>query len=256
MGQPVTRRLEEFAAEVVELAATDASQGWLAAVHGAAKHALRDSAPDGLIAYGPGAGTLIDGRVDGRWPAVVGAADAEWLLLPVEAGLVLLRRDQACVESCSRTGGLDGAAMADVTAAEVCARDVHVIVDGGTDLLGLGAAAAVVGSADGVWRRHIDALSARLAITYGGDDVTDDAAAEIARAASEIDAARLQLAASGANVRGCTQAVARARRAVDGLLASSRHALDASDPVTAAWRDVHTGYRIAIDVLQRSDRRR
>jgi 3-hydroxy-9,10-secoandrosta-1,3,5(10)-triene-9,17-dione monooxygenase len=33
------------------------------------------------------------------------------------------------------------------------------------------------------------------------------------------------------------------------LLASSRHALDASDPVTNRWRDVYAGYRLAVRII-------
>jgi hypothetical protein len=54
------------------------------------------------------------------------------------------------------------------------------------------------------------------------------------------------------------QSVARARGAADRLLASGRHALDASDPVTDLWRDVHAGCRLAVGILdgfrQQSDR--
>jgi 3-hydroxy-9,10-secoandrosta-1,3,5(10)-triene-9,17-dione monooxygenase len=45
------------------------------------------------------------------------------------------------------------------------------------------------------------------------------------------------------------RSVARARDAADRLLASSRHALDASDPVTNRWRDVHPGCRLAARIL-------
>lgn len=117
----------------------------------------------------------------------------------------------------------------------------------------LAAAAAVVESADAMWRRHVDQLRTRLAITYGGDEVTDEAAVQVSRAASDIDAARIQISAPAATARDCVQAVTRARRAADRLLASSRRSLDASDPVTEIWRDVHAGYRRAVGVLQPSD---
>ena len=34
--------------------------------------------------------------------------------------------------------------------------------------------------------------------------------------------------------------------AADRLIANSRHGLNASDPVTALWRDVHAGCRLAV----------
>ncbi len=113
----------------------------------------------------------------------------------------------------------------------------------------------MVGSADGVWRKHVDQVRARLDVSYGGDEVTDEAAAEVARAASDIDAAKLQLtgaldpAAPETATWAFAQAVARARGAADRLLASSRHALDASDPVSDLWRDVHAGCRLAVRIL-------
>jgi 3-hydroxy-9,10-secoandrosta-1,3,5(10)-triene-9,17-dione monooxygenase len=110
-----------------------------------------------------------------------------------------------------------------------------------------------VGSADGVWRRHVDQERARLATSYGGDEVTNEAAAQMAWAASDIDAAKLQVTASldmsedyPAGRQGYQQAIARARGAADRLLANSRHALDATDPVTRLWRDVHAGCRMAV----------
>lgn len=115
-----------------------------------------------------------------------------------------------------------------------------------------GAAAAVVGSADGVWRKHVDQVRARLDISYGGDEVTDEAAAQVARAASDIDAAKLQITDSldpGTTAWALAQSVTRARSATDRLLASSKHALNSSDPVTHRWRDVHAGCRLALPII-------
>jgi len=112
------------------------------------------------------------------------------------------------------------------------------------------AASVVVGSALGGWRRHVEQVHARLAISYGGDEITDEAAAQIARTASDLDASRLQISTAGlSGMAPYAQAIARARAAADRLMASSRHALDASDPVTAAWRDVHAGCRLAAALM-------
>jgi 3-hydroxy-9,10-secoandrosta-1,3,5(10)-triene-9,17-dione monooxygenase len=112
-----------------------------------------------------------------------------------------------------------------------------------------------VGTADGLWRIHVDQVRARLATSYGGDEVTNDAAAQVARAASDIDAAKLQIGSSlplvddvAAALWAHRQAVARARDAADRLLGSSRHALDASDPAARMWKDVHAGFRLAAAV--------
>ncbi len=151
----------------------------------------------------------------------------------------------------SRTAGVGEVIVDDL------AVDDGRVFTGDTGLIaGAGAAAAVVGSADGVWRKHVDQVRARLDFSYGGDEVTDEAAAEVARAASDIDAAKLQITGSVDPATtpeiatwAFAQSVARARGAADRLLASSRHALDASDPVTNLWRDVHAGCRLAVRIL-------
>lgn len=77
-----------------------------------------------------------------------------------------------------------------------------------------------------------------------------------ARAASDIDASALQIIAAldgAAELSGWAyrQAVARAHGAADRLLANSRHALDAADPVSLRWRDVQAGRRLADAVITR-----
>ena len=102
---------------------------------------------------------------------------------------------------------------------------------------------------------HVNQVRERLAATFGGEEVTDRSTVQVARAACDIDAAKLQIAASilrdnwdADSLRAATwaqrQAASRARDAADQLLGSSRrHALDASDPVTRYWQDVHAGFR-------------
>lgn len=123
----------------------------------------------------------------------------------------------------------------------------------GAHLRAAGAAAAVVGSADSLWRGHVDNLRAQLAASFGGDEMTDAVAAQVAWAASDIDAATLQITEPTddlhTRVWACRQAVARARSAADRLLEHSRCALDASDPVTHRWRDVDAGSRLAVRLL-------
>jgi 3-hydroxy-9,10-secoandrosta-1,3,5(10)-triene-9,17-dione monooxygenase len=100
-------------------------------------------------------------------------------------------------------------------------------------------------------------VRARLATSSGGDEVSDAAAAQVAWAASDIDAARVQVTSpleAADDLAAATwvhrQAVARARDAADRLLANSRHALDASDPVTLGWQDVQAGCRLAAHLVE------
>lgn len=262
---------DEFVLAVCELAALDGSLGWLAAVHNAAAHEVArlphaadevwNANPDALVATGHrGSGELIGGRLTGRWASVVGAEQADWLLLPTDhLRRVLMPRSQVRIEPAEHVTGLHAAGVGDVIADNVGVDDGHVFtfdLDTAT-ITAAGAAAAVVGSADGVWRNHVDQVRARLDISYGGDDVTDEAAAQVARAASDIDAARQQVMASLDRVSEAgetstwafEQSIARARAAADRLFASSRHALNSSDPVTQRWRDVHAGCRLAAPII-------
>ncbi len=90
---------DQFVELVCELAALDASLGWLAAAFNAgasevstlpqgAADAVWGDAPNMLIANTfQGAGELgRDLRLTGRWGSVVGAEYADWLLLPAGNG--------------------------------------------------------------------------------------------------------------------------------------------------------------------------
>lgn len=265
----LAKRTDEFIAEICELAALDGSLGWLAAISNAAADEVAGlpayaadivwrSQPEALIASSfRGAGRLARGSLTGRWESVVGAEYADWLLLSADDGSesrVLVPRAAVRVEPAVDHPGLDAAGVCDVAVSDLTVDDDHVFrgPSVGTAVAEAAAAAAVVGSADGVWRRHVGQVRARLATSYGGDDVTDPACAHIARAASDIDAAKLQILTAihrsdDPTARGWhRQAVARARAAADRLLASSRHALDASDPVSRLWRDVQAGCRLAV----------
>lgn len=248
---------DEFIGAVGEIAATDGSLGWLAASYGVAALALAPAAADevwgtrsdALVTMGHrGSAQTAAGRLSGRWGPVVGAERADWFLLAHDGTYALIPRSRVDVDLYARPAALAGAGIGDVTVADFGLDDRHTadrVVAAAT------AASVVVGSALSGWRRHVDQVRARLAISYGGDEITDEAAAQIARAASDLDASRLQIATAGFSgaTAPYTQAIARARRAADRLMASSRHALDASDPVTAAWREVHAGCRLAAAVM-------
>lgn len=122
---------------------------------------------------------------------------------------------------------------------------------------GADAAGAVVAAAERLRRAYVEQVRERLAASHGGAELGDQlvCAQQVARAACDIDAARLQISASlGAGraqaLRAQRQAVSRARDVADQLLASSRrHALDVSDPVTGCWCDVHAGCRRVFGLL-------
>jgi 3-hydroxy-9,10-secoandrosta-1,3,5(10)-triene-9,17-dione monooxygenase len=251
--------VHEFLAAIGEIAASDGSLGWLAAGYGVAALTLSPMAADEVWATRPdalvtiahrGSAQVAEGRLTGCWGSVVGAEHADWLLLDCNGTLVLVPRSHVDVAVHAQPAPLAGAGIGDVTVVDLAVDDSHT---GARNRVVAAAAAAsvVVGSALGGWRRHVGQVRARLAISYGGDEITDEAAAQIARTASDLDASRLQIAAAGfsAGTTPYAQAIGRARTAADHLMASSRHALDASDPVTAAWRDVHAGCRLAAAVM-------
>ncbi|QVI27380.1 hypothetical protein MN2019_24835 [Mycolicibacterium neoaurum] len=249
---------DQFLCTVLELGIENASHGWLSAAYGVGAHALPSTEfdgvwsgqPDARVTVGFGGSALITGnRLSGRWPSVVGALEADWFLLGAEDYCVLLPAAAVRVCRTEHDGGLPTSGLADVDVTDVDMTSAQMFphrAAANAVLATAVAAAAVIGSALGGWQRHVDALRAQLAISHGGDVLTDQAAAQIARTASDLDASRLQITTGGLGHRApYDQAMARARAAMDQLLASSRHALDVSDPVTTAWRDVHAGCRLA-----------
>ncbi|MDZ4232197.1 MAG: hypothetical protein U1C73_00205 [Dietzia sp.] len=264
------RNAEQFASEVYDLAIADASLAWLAAVFNTSAHdvatlqddGLWEGRPNALITTGHhGEGALVDGRLTGRWRLVVGAEYAEWFLLSVDIGSacrVLIPRDGARIEPIGEHFGLGAAGICDVAVSELTVEPRRVLRGARPSMVvaAASAAAAVVGSADGLWRAHVEQARARLAASHGGDETTDVAAAQLGWSASDIDAAKLQITtvvAAPGNPEDVAwasqQAVARARSAADRLLDHSRHALNASDPVTRRWQDVHAGCRLAVRLM-------
>ena len=249
---------DKFIGAVGDIAATDGSLGWLAGSYGVAAVALSPEAvdrvwgtrPDALVAIAHHGSAMVKrGRLTGRWGSVVGAERADWFLLSCDGRLLLVPRTHVDVDAHLRPADLSGAGIGDVTVSDFAIDDRDTAVADPV-MAAATAASVVVGSALGGWRRHVEQVRARLAISYGGDEITDEAAAQIARTASDLDASRLQISTAGlSGMAPYAQAIARARAAADRLMASSRHALDASDPVTAAWRDAHAGCRLAAALM-------
>ncbi|WP_441960823.1 hypothetical protein [Mycolicibacterium houstonense] len=278
----------EFVSQVADLAERDGSAGWLAAaVNAAAYRVARLGEAAAERVWGTDAGALITAcsdrsgdltrrgghlRLTGRWESVTGAAFADWFLLSAlddgSARCVLVPRDAVRVDQHVGRQGLADAGIGDVTVTDTVVDELAVFTRDDdnacgtaefdslqTDVVtGAAQAAAVIGAASGVWRAHVGQVRRRLATSYGSEDAAELTASAVlvARAASDIDAARLQLtgslgAAAPEAAAAHRQAVARARNAADQLLGSgSRHALDTTDPVARLWLDVLAGYRLTI----------
>jgi 3-hydroxy-9,10-secoandrosta-1,3,5(10)-triene-9,17-dione monooxygenase len=279
----------EFVAAVADLAERNGSTGWLAAAVNAAAHAVAGLGDAAERVWGADTGALVTAcgdpagrlarrggklRLTGRWESVTGAEFADWLLLSAQDGdsvvCVLVPRDVAQVDRHAGRRGLDAAGIGDVTVTDAAVDKNAVFVHTDDDpcapgesgrlrlpaqvVAGAGQAAAVVGAACGVWRAHVGQVRRRLATSYGSEDTNEltSSAVLVAKAESDIDAARLQLVTSldgtaPSAAAAQRQAVTRARNAADQLLGSgSRHALDATDPVARLWLDVLAGYRLAI----------
>lgn len=268
----------EFVAAVAAAAAQDGSAGWRCAMANAAAYwagALsdhagtdiwgRDAAARVAIGRGPG-GRLEWGRLTGQWCDVAGADVADWLLLAVdEDRLVLVPRADITAVVPTEIAGLPEAGLAELTVTALPVVEERVFPardDGAAVITGAAAASAVAGAADGLWRVHVAQVQEKLAASYGSAEAADLTVStrQAARAAADIDAAALQIIASLTQdpptaARAQRQAAVRAREAADRVLGSSRgHALDSSDPVARLWRDVQTGCRLALRLLDDLDR--
>ncbi|UVO12478.1 hypothetical protein NM962_21985 [Mycobacterium sp. SVM_VP21] len=276
---------EEFLVAVSELAALDASLGWLTAMFNAAAHevgslpgAVADEVwgGDSTALIAPGycsEGRLVlagaESQLTGCWHAVGGADFADWLLLTADGDdgryRVLLPRAQVNAEPVRNPSGLLGIDICDVKVSDVAVPARRIFPSSASALPGAGAAATVIGAADGVWHRHVGEIRQRLSASYGSEEVMDrpSSTAHVGRAACDIDAARLQLSATlpadggsadAEMVRTAAtaqlQAAARARDAADDLLASSRrHALASSDPVSRLWQGTHACFGLTARLL-------
>ena len=131
-----------FVAAVSELAALDASLGWMTAMFNAAAYEVSglerivadevwSADPHALIAtsYRVDGGVLRDGRLTGRWESVVGAEHADWLLLSAGndvAHRVLVPRSAVSICPVSSPTGPSAAGTCDVTVSEVAIDERHV----------------------------------------------------------------------------------------------------------------------------------
>ncbi|MEO8693990.1 MAG: 3-hydroxy-9,10-secoandrosta-1,3,5(10)-triene-9,17-dione monooxygenase oxygenase subunit [Acidimicrobiales bacterium] len=255
--------------------------------------------PDTLVSssYAPtGRVDAVDGgyRVTGRWNFSSGCDHAQWVFLggavldaagkPIDFGTVLVPRNDFVIDDVWDTVGLRGTGSNDVVVDDAfvplhrflsfmdtarCQCPGHAVNKAPLYRLPFASVfsntitAPIIGMAQGAYDAHVAMASERLRISYGGQRVVDDGFAQvrIASAASEIDAAWLQLER---NMRDLTHYAvddaripmelrARARRdqvrgteraieAIDTLFENSGgHALRRGTPIERAWRDAHSG---------------
>ena len=123
--------------------------------------------------------------------------------------------------------------------------------------------APIIGIAEGAYKAHIDRMQERVRISYGGQKVSGDGFAHVrvARAASEIDAAWLQLernireemryADAGEDIpmelrlRARRDQVRGTERSIEAIALlfknSGGHSLKSGNPIERAWRDANAG---------------
>ncbi|MFI8964633.1 3-hydroxy-9,10-secoandrosta-1,3,5(10)-triene-9,17-dione monooxygenase oxygenase subunit [Streptomyces sp. NPDC053493] len=255
--------------------------------------------PDTRIcsSYAPtGKVTPADGgfRISGRWRFSSGCEHADWALLgglvtdadgrPVDMRTFLVPRTAYTIDPVWDTVGLRGTGSHDIVCDDVFVPEHRALGFGPVTALDTPGqrvnpeplyrlpyaavftttiSTSIVGIAEGAWEGHVAATRERFRVSYG-QQVAEDPFAQvrIARAASDIDAAWLQLTRNIAELYERARAgaelttVLRARARRDQVAATERAvaAVDllvenagggamrtGDNPVQRAWRDVHTG---------------
>lgn len=272
----------------------------------AAQDELWGADPDALVssAYAPVGRLLpVEGgfRLSGRWSFSSGCDHAGWVLLgamllgadskPVDFMTVLVPRSQYRIVDVWDTVGLRGTGSNDIVvedlfvpAHRVLRNYEHAQLRGPGQRVNPGPlyrmpfgavftsaiAAAVVGTVAGCFEEYVAAMRDRVRLSLGGGRFTEDQFAQVAvgRAASEIDAATLQLdrnigelyaAARDGEIpwelrvrarRDQVLATERALVAIDLLFKTAGgHSLRHGNPIERAWRDAHAGsVHVANDV--------
>jgi 3-hydroxy-9,10-secoandrosta-1,3,5(10)-triene-9,17-dione monooxygenase len=255
--------------------------------------------PDTLISssYAPtGRVDAVDGgyRVEGRWSCSSGCDHAQWVFLggpvrgpegaPVDFGTLLLPRADYEIDDVWDTVGLRGTGSNDIVVhgAFVPAHRFLSFADTArcrcpghdvnaaplyrlpfASVFSTTITAPIIGMAQGAYDAHVAMMRERVRISYGGERVVNDGFAQVrvASAASEIDAAWLQLERNISELTQCArddtripiELRARTRRdqvrgteraieAIDTLFENSGgHALRRGTPIERAWRDAHSG---------------
>jgi 3-hydroxy-9,10-secoandrosta-1,3,5(10)-triene-9,17-dione monooxygenase len=263
--------------------------------------------PDVLVSssYAPiGRLTRVEGgyRMSGRWSFSSGCDHAQWALLgglvveeagrPVDFLSVLVPRSDYRIVDVWDTIGLRGTGSNDVVVEDVFVPGHRVLRNydqahlrgpgqsvntGPLYRLPFGAVftttitAPVVGAAQGCFESYVKSMRDRVRLSLGGGRFAEDQFAQVAvaRAASEIDAAVLQLdrnidelyacASRGEEIpmelrlrtrRDQVRGTERALDAIDILFKTAGgNSLRRGNPIERAWRDAHAGsVHVANDV--------
>ncbi|MEV6320621.1 3-hydroxy-9,10-secoandrosta-1,3,5(10)-triene-9,17-dione monooxygenase oxygenase subunit [Nocardia sp. NPDC051787] len=265
--------------------------------------------PDTLVSssYAPtGKLTPVEGgfEIRGRWSFSSGCDHASWAFLgaivPNDEGgaeylTVLVPRTDYRIEDVWHVSGLSGTGSNDIVIenAFVPAYRTYSATEQ-ADLRGPGQevntaplyrisfgavfsntiTAPIIGAAEGAYEAHIERMRERVRISYGGQKAAEDpfAHVRVARAASEIDAAILQMerniseqlryAEAGEAIpfelrvrsrRDQVRGTERAIEAIDLLFDNSGgHSIRKPNPIERHWRDAHAGSVHVINDVERA----
>lgn len=264
--------------------------------------------PDTLVSssYAPtGKLTPVEGgyEMSGRWSFSSGCDHAQWVflgaLVPSEKGMdyftVLVPRTDYVIEDVWNVSGLSGTGSNDIVIDKAfvpayrtySATDQANLIGPGQELntaplykISFGSVfsntitAPIIGAAQGAYEAHIERQQERVRLSYGGQKVSEDpfAHVRIARAASEIDAAILQMerniteqlryAEAGQEIpfesrlrarRDQVRGTERALEAIDLLFKNSGgHSIRKPNTIERNWRDAHAGSVHAINDIERA----
>jgi 3-hydroxy-9,10-secoandrosta-1,3,5(10)-triene-9,17-dione monooxygenase len=256
-----------------------------------------DSATLVSSSYAPtGKLTPVDGGYEctGRWSFSSGCDHCSWVLLgaivmgpegkPVDFLTILVPRSDYSIDDVWDVVGLRGTGSNDIVIDKqfipahrtLSFNDVGALKCPGQELntaplykLPFGTVfsntitAPIIGIAEGAYKAHIDRMQERVRISYGGQKVSGDGFAHVrvARAASEIDAAWLQLernireelrfADAGEEIprelrlRARRDQVRGTERCIEAIALlfknSGGHSLKSGNPIERAWRDANAG---------------
>ncbi|MFF2552205.1 3-hydroxy-9,10-secoandrosta-1,3,5(10)-triene-9,17-dione monooxygenase oxygenase subunit [Nocardia sp. NPDC058058] len=249
--------------------------------------------------------TAVEGgfEMSGRWSFSSGCDHAQWVflgaLLPTDKGMdyftVLVPRTDYVIDDVWQVSGLSGTGSNDIVIEKAFVPDYRMYsATDQANLIGPGQqvntaplykisfgsvfsntiTAPIIGAAEGAYEAHIERQRERVRLSYGGQKVSDDpfAHVRIARAASEIDAAILQMerntteqlryAEAGEEIpfevrlrarRDQVRGTERALEAIDLLFKNSGgHSIKKPNPIERHWRDAHAGSVHAINDVERA----
>lgn len=266
--------------------------------------------PDSRISssYAPtGRATLVDGgyELTGRWSFSSGCDHASWVFLggvvsdedgkQVDFCTFLLPRKDYVIEDVWDTVGLRGTGSNDIIVDKVFVpkhralsfADTSKCVCPGQELntsplyklpfaslFSYAITTPIIGMATGAYNAHVEHMKARVRVSYKGERSSEDpfAKVRIATAASEIDAAWLQLTHNMTELMGHAnrgeriplplrlrvrrdqvRGTGRAIEAIDMLFENSGgRAIRMGTPIQRFWRDAHAGRAHAINDPERA----